>query len=112
MTDDRKRILKMYEGLRVTDVSDAMDYCMMQDLGRMSHEIRPLWRDVEDFAHRIYGFAHTVRFVPTQKRAPTLSPEEYGKFVGDWYRDLAQGPIGSEIQEGDAIAIWPPIAGG
>jgi len=105
MTDDRKRILKMYEGLRVTDVADGMDYCMLQDVGRMSHEIEPLWRDVEDFTHRIYGFAHTVRFVPTQRRVPTMSPEEFGRYVGDWYRNLAQGPIGDEIQEGDVIVI-------
>ena len=106
MTDDeRKAILDRCQGLRATDLNDAMDHCGLQDVGMVAWDIRPLWRDVETMAHRFYGFAHTVRFLPTQRRAPTMSPEEYADFMGRWYRDLAQGPLTDQIRPGDAIVI-------
>lgn len=104
--DDRKRILDMYRGLRLTDVCDGMDAIGLQDVGLLDAEIRPLWRDAEGFSHRIVGFAHTVRFIPTRRRAPVFeSVEEHMKWKGDWYGQLARGPINSEIRPGDLIVI-------
>lgn len=94
-----------YEGLRVTDVCDGMDAIGMHDLGQLSDDIRPLWRDSDQFAHRIYGVAHTVRFVPTDKAVPKLSPEEFFEWMEEWYATMAQGPISSEISVGDVIVI-------
>ena len=65
-----RAVLDLFEGLRVTDVCDGMDALGMHDMGQMSRDIRPLWRDTDTFAHRIYGLAHTVRFVPTQRPVP------------------------------------------
>lgn len=65
----RKEILTLYKDLRLTDVLDAMDLAGLQDIGLMHKDIRPLWRDVEKFSHRIVGFAITVRHVPTDVRA-------------------------------------------
>ena len=59
--------LSLYEGLRVTDVCDGLDAIGLIDTCTMDWQIRPLWRDIEGFAHRIYGLAHTVRFVPTSR---------------------------------------------
>lgn len=64
----RKEILELYKDLRLTDVLDAMDLVGLQDIGLMNKDIRPLWRDVEKFSHRIVGFAITVRHVPTDVR--------------------------------------------
>jgi len=64
----RKEILELYKDLRVTDVLDGMDLIGLQDIGLMKKEIRPLWRDAENFSHRIVGFAITVRHVPTDVR--------------------------------------------
>lgn len=64
----RKEILDMYKDLRVTDVLDGMDLIGLQDIGLMNKDIRPLWRDVDKFSHRIVGFAITVRHVPTDVR--------------------------------------------
>src|SRR5262245_39959754 len=66
--EDDDRILKLYEGLRVADVSDGMDMAGLQDVGLMDPDIKPLWRDVEEFKHVISGLAVTVRYVPTNKR--------------------------------------------
>jgi regulator of RNase E activity RraA len=75
-------------------------------VGLLDKRIRPLWRDTEGFAHRIYGVAHTVRFVPTGRRAPTFaSVEEHLSWKGRWYRELARGPLAEEIRDGDVIVI-------
>jgi 4-hydroxy-4-methyl-2-oxoglutarate aldolase len=97
--------LEKYQGLRVTDVCDGMDALSMHDMGQMSRDIRPLWRDTENFTHRIYGVAHTVRFVPTQRPVPAQTPEEFYDWMSDWYGQYAQGPIRDQIQPGDLIVI-------
>jgi regulator of RNase E activity RraA len=101
----RRELVDLYRGLRVTDVSDGMDYMGLWDRGNMNPEIRPLWRDVEDFGHRIYGFAHTVRFGPTNRPITPRDPEEAGEFISNWYRNFAQGPGTEPVEEGDIIVI-------
>ncbi len=108
MTDTNGRgiDLSAFEGVRLTDVCDGMDAVGLQDVGLMDASIRPLWRDTENFAHRIVGFAHTVKFTPTSRRAPQFpTPAEFNQWKGDWYRQLAQGPIEKEIRPGDIIVI-------
>jgi 4-hydroxy-4-methyl-2-oxoglutarate aldolase len=91
----RKEILELYKDLRLTDVLDGMDLIGLQDIGLMSKNIRPLWRDVEKFSHRIVGFAITVRHVPTDVRVgqnsfPNLEgfkkfkSEQYGRAPDAW----------------------------
>lgn len=102
---ERQALVDLYRGLRVTDVCDGMDRCGLQDVGLLDWEIRPLWRDTDTFSHRIYGFARTVRFVPTMRRMPTGTPEEIDQQVGHWYRTYARGPINTEIRKNDVIVI-------
>ena len=91
----RKEILELYKDLRLTDVLDGMDLIGLQDIGLMNKDIRPLWRDVEKFSHRIVGFAITVRHVPTDVRVgqnsfPDLEgfkkfkSEQYGRAPDAW----------------------------
>ena len=104
--EEREHVLKLYQGLRVTDVCDGMDAVGLQDVGLMDKEIRPLWRDIESFKHRVYGIAHTVRFVPTNRRAPVFATvAEHNTWKRGWYSQLARGPITSEIRVGDVIVI-------
>jgi regulator of RNase E activity RraA len=107
MTDDERRaLLAKFEGLRVTDVCDGMDAAGLQDLGLMDRDIRPLWRDIDGFAHRVYGFAHTVRFVPTRRKAPPFeSAEAFNQWKNKWYGELAKGPLQDAIRHGDVIVI-------
>ncbi len=108
MTSDaeRQKVLEAFAGLRVTDVCDGMDAAGLQDVGLMDKRIVPLWRDIEHFAHRIAGFAHTVRFVPTHRRAPVFdSLQDHARWKGEWYSQLAPGPVGEEIRTGDVIVI-------
>jgi len=107
--DKRMEVLKRFEGLRVTDVCDAMDAVGLQDIFCMDPDIKPLWRDVEGFKHRIYGIAYTVRFVPTRLRVGLHLNEEpdfkeWRKWVSYGY-SLARGPILDQIKKGDVIVI-------
>src|SRR5512138_1330377 len=90
---DKVELLKLYHGLRVTDVGDGLDAVGLIDTCTMDWQIRPLWRDTEKFAHRIYGFAHTLRFAPTNRVSPRpQSVEDYKIWKSKWYRELAPGP--------------------
>jgi 4-hydroxy-4-methyl-2-oxoglutarate aldolase len=98
-------VLSLYEGLRVTDVCDGLDAIGLIDTCTMDWQIRPLWRDVEGFAHRICGLAHTMRFVPTGRVVPRPMPlDEYKAWKNDWYRRLAPGPK-EPIRPGEIIVI-------
>ncbi len=97
----RQEILKLYRGLRVTDVCDGMDLIGLQDVGLMANDIRPLWRDTDRFTHRFVGFAITVRYVPTDVRVgqnsfPDLEgfkrfkAEQYGRASDRTWTQLAR----------------------
>ena len=100
----RREILELYKDLRVTDVLDGMDLIGLQDIGLMDNDIRPLWRDVEDFSHRVVGFAITVRHVPTNVRAGQNSfdsieaakkwkSEQYGRAPDAWLKTAKPGDV-------------------
>lgn len=104
MDQERQQIVDLFKGLRVTDVNDAMDVMGHHDLGLMHESIRPLQRDTENLSHCFVGFAHTLRFVPTNRPVTAHTPEEMKEFISTWYRELARGPI-EQIEEGDVIVI-------
>ena len=102
---EAKKLLSLYQGLRVTDVCDGLDAVGLIDTCTMNWEIRPLWRDIETLGHRIYGIAHTVRFVPTSRVVPRPQPlDEYKAWKTKWYRELAPGPK-EPIHDGEIIVI-------
>jgi regulator of RNase E activity RraA len=100
-TTDKQRaeILAGYGDLRVADVRDGLDTMMMHHVGSMSPTIRPLWRT------RAFGIARTVRYLPYQGTIPQMTPEEYWKWVGPYYRDVCPYPWIDAIQPGDFAVI-------
>lgn len=103
--EEDQRILELFEGLRVADVSDGMDTMGLQDVGLMDPAIQTLWRDLDDFQHQICGVAVTVRYVPTNKRAGRMSPQEFQKWEGEWYRQLSPEPFVPLLRPGSIIVI-------
>ncbi len=100
----RREILDLYKDLRVTDVCDGMDLIGLQDIGLMYNEIRPLWRDEEDFTHRFAGFAVTIRYVPSDVRSgqnsfPDLDGfkkwkgQQYGRAKDLWTQSVKPGDV-------------------
>ena len=96
---DRARLLEAFATVRVADVRDGMDTLLMHGKGSMSPAIRPLWRT------RAFGIARTARYVAFDGAVPELSPEEYWKWVGTYYRDVCPYPWMQEIEPGDFIVI-------
>ena len=82
--DDNRRILTLYQDLRVSDVSDGMDVIGLANVGIVSSDIKPLWRDTENFTHRIVGIAVTARYLPTNKREDKMPKET----VNRWYKNI------------------------
>ena len=101
-----KKLLAMFEGLRVADVCDGMDAVGLQNIGLMDPEIRPLWRDTEKFSHRFIGIAVTARYVPTQRAAAgKMKTEEYDKWAGEWYSKKSSEPFVALLRPGSALVI-------
>jgi 4-hydroxy-4-methyl-2-oxoglutarate aldolase len=103
----RTEILTLYKELRLTDVLDGMDLIGLQDIGLMNKEIRPLWRDVEGFSHRILGFAITVRHVPTDIRVGVGSfadLEGFEKFKSEQYKRAPDAWL-NMAKSGDVVVI-------
>lgn len=102
---DDDAVLKLFDGLRVADVTDGLDIAGLQDVGLMSSDIRPLWRDTDGFAHRFAGVAVTVRYVPTNKRPGKMTAEEFKKWEGNWYKEISPEPFLALLRPGSVIVI-------
>ena len=104
--EEDQNVLELFKGLRVADVVDGMDAVGLQDIGTMSSDIRPLWRDTEHYAHRICGIAVTTRYVPTNHPPAGLRPEaEFDKWVGQWYKEIAPETFTEIIRKGTVVVI-------
>jgi regulator of RNase E activity RraA len=104
----RIKILELYKDLRVADVSDAMDLIGLQDIGLMDENIRPIWQDVEDFSHKILGFAITVRHVPTDVRIGEKSFPDVEGFKEFRDQQLGRSHAGAWLntaKPGDVLVI-------
>lgn len=105
--EDDQRILDAFQGLRVADVTDGMDFVGLHNVGLMDPEIHALWKDPKNYAHRFVGIAVTVRYVPTQ-RPPAgggRTYEDFRAWEGKWYNELSPEPFVPLIRPGTAIVI-------
>ena len=99
-------ILKLFEGLRVSDVTDGMDKAGLKNIGLMSPDIKPLWKDTERFTHRITGIAVTARYVPTNKApASTTETKAFDSWVSQWYNKISPEPFTPLIRKGTVLVI-------
>ena len=105
--DDDQRLLKLFDGLRVADVTDGMDAVGLPNVGLMDPEIRPLWKDLEEFAHRFIGIAVTARYVPTNRpqAGRMATTKEYDSWAGKWYNELSSEPFAEVLRGGSVLVI-------
>lgn len=103
---DDARLLSLFDGLRVADVSDGMDAVGLQNVGLMSPEIRALWKDTQAYTHRFVGIAVTARYVPTQEApAGDRADEDFDRWVGRWYGTRSGEPFQALLRPGSALVI-------
>jgi len=104
--EDDEQIVKLFEGLRVSDVADGMDKVGLTNRGLMSPNIHAAWKDTEHYTHRFIGIAVTVRYVPTNKPpAPAMQTEAFDKWVGQWYGELSSEPFMALVRKGTAVVF-------
>ena len=104
LTDDE--ILKLYDGLRVADVSDGMDMVGLRDAGLMDQRIEALWKDTENMKHLLVGIAVTARYIPTNKVIKNPMPkEEFQKWEGEWYGKYSTEPYVEFIKPGSVVVL-------
>jgi regulator of RNase E activity RraA len=104
--DEDRKVLALFEGLRVADTTDGMDAVGLQNIGLMDPAIRPLWKDAKTFRHRFIGIAVTARYVPTNRPpAGKRSPAAYDAWAGEWYDKLSPEPFEAVLRKGSALVI-------
>lgn len=100
-------IVKLYEGLRVADVRDGLDWIGMPTKGSVSRSIMPIKEGM-----RICGPAFTVRSRVSQKQVPHLTPDEYTEWARKyWYKEVLHSPWDAELQPGDIVVLESPDCG-
>lgn len=101
-----EQILKLYEGLRVADVSDGMDMVGLRDAGLLHQRIEPLWKDTENMSHIISGIAVTARYIPTMKVMKNpMAKEEFQKWEGNWYGNFSTEAYVQHIKPGSIVVL-------
>jgi len=99
--EDNRNILGMFEDLRVADVSDGMDVVGLANVGIVNPEIKALWRDTENFTHRIAGVAVTARYVPTNRREIQMDKTTINK----WYDQITSEAFEEMLFPGSILVI-------
>ena len=95
----REEILNLYQGLRVADTRDGMDWMGYHHYGSMSTDMRPLWRT------RAIGFARTARYIPYDKPRPEAVGDAYTEWSNWYYGNVCIYPWLAEIEKYDFPVI-------
>ena len=104
-TEENARILKLYEGLRVADVSDGMDMVGLPGTGLVDPAIHPDWVDLEHLSHQIRGIAVTVRYVPTQRPDRPQPGEDFATWEGHFYNTFSSEVFTDLIKPGTVVVL-------
>lgn len=104
--EEDKRILEAYQGLRVVDVSDGLDVVGLLGNMLVDPAIHPLWKDTENYTHRIVGIAVTARYLPSNEPYPGPKPfEEFRAEEGMFYHEKSSEPFVQALREGSVLVI-------
>jgi 4-hydroxy-4-methyl-2-oxoglutarate aldolase len=104
--EDDLKTLKLFDGLRVSDVTDGLDKVGLTNMTLMSPEIHAAWKDPTHYKHRFIGIAVTARYVPTNRPpAPPMETAAYDKWAGKWYNELSPEPFVPLIRKGTALVV-------
>jgi 4-hydroxy-4-methyl-2-oxoglutarate aldolase len=103
--EENAKLLKLYEGLRVADVSDGMDMAGLPGIGLVDPAIHPDWIDRKTMSHQFRGIAVTVRYVPTQKPDRPEPGQKFQEWEGNFYNAYSHEAFAKLIKPGTAIVI-------
>ncbi|MCX6168249.1 MAG: RraA family protein [Ignavibacteriales bacterium] len=98
-------ILKLFEGLRVADVSDGMDMVGLPGTGLVDPAIHADWIDQKNLSHQFRGIAITARYVPTQKPDRPKPGEKFQDWEGNFYNSYSHEAYAKIIKPGSVVVI-------
>jgi 4-hydroxy-4-methyl-2-oxoglutarate aldolase len=102
---ENAELLKLYQGLRVADVSDGMDMVGLPNTGLVSTDIHPDWVDTQNMSHIIRGIAVTARYVPTQRPDRPEPGEDFAAWEGHFYSTYSNEAFADAIQPGSVVVL-------
>ncbi|MGA8113995.1 MAG: RraA family protein [Actinocatenispora sp.] len=102
---DTAAVTELYEGLRVADVRDGMDWAGLHAKGTVSPDIAPLFEGA-----RMYGRAHTVRHRLSEKAVPPVTGDEYTEWAYKyWYGELySHRHVSANLVAGEVVVVESP----
>jgi regulator of RNase E activity RraA len=103
--EDDAHILKLFEGLRVADVSDGLDMVGLPGTGLVDPEIHPDWIDLEGLTHQFRGIAVTARYVPTQQPDRPEPGQKFQVWEGNFYNTYSSEAFTNLIKPGTAVVL-------
>ncbi|MCJ7813776.1 RraA family protein, partial [bacterium] len=103
--EENARILELYQGLRVADVSDGMDRVGLPGTGLVNPEIHPAWIDLENLSHQVRGIAVTARYVPTQRLDRPAPEENFQEWESHFYNVYSPETFANVIKPGSVIIL-------
>ena len=98
-------LLKLYEDLRVADVSDGMDMAGLTNTGLVDPAIHADWLDPDSLRHVFRGIAVTARYVPTQRPGRPQPGQDFAAWEGNFYNTYSSGVYSQLIRPGTALVI-------
>ena len=102
---ENARLLKLYEGLRVADVSDGMDMAGLPGTGLVDPAIHADWIDAKDLSHQFRGIAVTARYVPTQRPDRPKPGEKFQDWEGNFYNAYSHEAFAKLIRPGAVVVL-------
>jgi regulator of RNase E activity RraA len=103
--EEDARILKLFDGLRVADVSDGMDMAGLPGVGLVDPAIHPDWIDHAELSHQFRGIAVTARYVPTQQPDRPQPGEKFTDWEGHFYSAYSHEAFAKLIRSGTVVVL-------
>lgn len=103
--EEDAKLLKLFDGLRVADVSDAMDIVGLPNTGLVDPAIHPDWIDEKELTHQFRGIAVTARYVPTQRPDRPAPGQNFAEWEGHFYNTYSHEAFAKLIRPGTVVVI-------
>jgi len=103
--EEDSELLKLYQNLRVADVSDGMDMVGLPNTGLVDPSIHPDWVDYENLSHTFRGIAVTARYIPTQRQNRPKQGEDFKEWEGNFYNKFSNELFTELIKPGTVVVL-------
>ncbi len=106
-TKSKSELVALFQGLRVSDVRDGLDWIGMPNKGSVHRDIQSIAEGM-----KFCGAAFTVRSRVSQKQVPQIIGEDYTKWAREyWYGEVMHSPWDAELEPGDIVVLESPDCG-